>query len=194
MNLGRFLAKTLEESGVSAREIGRRLGHSSNGLVTGVIKGKSPIPLAQLDEWTAALGLEGEAAAEFRRLALAEQAPQLAAEYEQLRQQVKAAGDTAAYVRAHACQIHAHEIGRHLPIADYAKKHNIPFNDLIQFNLTGEGDERTTLAMALLYDVPFAWLAGDGPDPDWYADLIVRCQGFGPAWRQEAARAIKAAP
>ena len=139
-----------------------------------------------------ALGLSGESREAFITAGhLAHSTDKIREEYEQLRQQVKAAGDTAAYVRAHACQIHSHEIGRPLPIAEYAKKHNIPFNDLIHFNLTGEGSAATTMAMAKIYGVSFAWLAGDGDDPDWYADLLQRSLSFGPAWQQEAARALK---
>ena len=81
MNLRSFF----DASGLSGAEIARRMGHASNGLVSQIIRGERPIPLDKLDAWTNALGLEGDDAAEFRRLALAAQAPALAAEMGSLR-------------------------------------------------------------------------------------------------------------
>ena len=78
-----------DKSGISGAEIARRLGHSNSGLVSQVITGKRTIPLDKLDAWTKALDLSEADAAEFRRLALAEQAPALAAELAELRRKVQ---------------------------------------------------------------------------------------------------------
>ena len=54
------LAKALEQQGISQRELGRRLDYDSNGVISGVLKGRIGVPSNDIPKWADALGLEGD--------------------------------------------------------------------------------------------------------------------------------------
>jgi transcriptional regulator with XRE-family HTH domain len=67
--LGSFLEARLKADGLSVRAFARKLGATSS-YVSKVIHGTRPVPYSRIADWSAALGLHGEVAEEFRELAL----------------------------------------------------------------------------------------------------------------------------
>ena len=69
--LGTYVQKMMNRADLSARSLGAKLGHSSNGLVSGVINGESSIPLDKIDEWALHLNLSETEKQEFKGLCIA---------------------------------------------------------------------------------------------------------------------------
>lgn len=70
-----FIREVMDRRGLKHLEVGRRLGHTRNGTVSGVIRGERPVPLEHLEEWVKALELVADEARTFRRLAIRSYAP-----------------------------------------------------------------------------------------------------------------------
>lgn len=60
-----LLRRLMDESGVSAAELGRRLGHTNNALVSQVLSRDRTIPQNAIEEWADKLYLEGDIRSEF---------------------------------------------------------------------------------------------------------------------------------
>ena len=67
--LGSFLEARLNADGLSVRAFSRKLGVTSS-YASKVMNGSRPVPYDRIEDWSAALGLEGAAAAEFKELAV----------------------------------------------------------------------------------------------------------------------------
>ena len=59
------IRKLLVKSNLSQRELGRRLGYGSNGVISGVLTGRINIPAADVPRWAEALNLEGDEKRQF---------------------------------------------------------------------------------------------------------------------------------
>lgn len=59
------LTKWLDSKGLTQRELSRKLGYSSNGPLSAVVRGDSPVPSDKVPAWADAIGLEGEERQQF---------------------------------------------------------------------------------------------------------------------------------
>ena len=159
------VAAILERKRISRNELARRLGHASSGLVSNVASGKSPMPLDKLDAWTKALDLSDADAAEFRRLALAEQAPALAAELSKLQERQRSA-DAARQV-THRVSYRASRL--RIPFTqalDKAKFTPLDYSTLLTAPDRLKLSQVEAIASAL--GTTARWiLTGNPPDPDF---------------------------
>ena len=53
------ISKALAQQGITQRELGRRLGYDSNGVISGVLKKRISVPMNDIPKWADALKLEG---------------------------------------------------------------------------------------------------------------------------------------
>lgn len=89
-----MLSKILLSKGLGQREFARKLGYSSPGLVSMVLKGKASIPQDDIPKWADALNLDGKERSDFIEWASVSAIPDwLRAELAALRQEVRLRDD-----------------------------------------------------------------------------------------------------
>lgn len=183
------LTRLIDDRGISRSELARRLGHKSPGLVSNVCQGKASIPLDKLDEWADALGLEGEARTEFKSLAIAEQAPQVAADLRAAQERALEATTTLRLSMAH---VHA---GRQAPTPrEIAEDTGLDLVDVMRAYHTGKGSEEALQAVCLALGITPEWVFLGKDDPDWYRAQILLAQPDDGTWAAEVARLRRNAP
>jgi transcriptional regulator with XRE-family HTH domain len=65
----------LDALGYSQRQLGERLGHVGAGMVSRILTGDRPVPMADIDHWADAMQLHGEDRLMWRRAALLTSCP-----------------------------------------------------------------------------------------------------------------------
>jgi transcriptional regulator with XRE-family HTH domain len=186
------LSRWLEIAGLSQREVARRVGYTTNGPLSKIIKGTAYVPPDDIPKWADALGLSGAQRAQFIEECKADSLPAWhLAEIAELRAQ--ATNSESICLRLLAARQYAEQQGVLLDFPAWATSWNRAHSDtsmdtftLMRAATTGHGSPAALDCVAAHLGVAVDWILQGVNDPPWYiAWLGSLIPANDPVWQAE---------